>query len=156
MLSSLGVWRSRICDQLTGSVDQYRCSSVYCGYSTNACNKCHCLSTTDTDRVRLARHTRVADVNVVIAGGKQAPCANAQGYVVDAGGVILQRSITHGRVGGPGSIGLQSKSTVGGVANSLDVVAQRGTASGRVEIADGVAKERVIARRRVVTAGGVT
>jgi hypothetical protein len=52
----------------------------------------------NTNRVRLARNTFVADIDIVIASGETHAGINAEGDVVVAGCVVSERGSTDGRV----------------------------------------------------------
>jgi hypothetical protein len=122
--------------------------------SINASDKGFCLisASADADSVGLISNTFVADVDIVIAGGKIVTGAKAQCDVVVAAGVVKERGSTVGCVSFA-CVVIDLKKTVGRVPITGRVAKERATTSGRVEFAGRIAIERGSTGGRVLEAG---
>src|SRR5438477_4252479 len=105
----------------------------------------------DADGVALARDTHhiVADIDVVIAGGKIMASKNAQGRVLAASGVVIQSKATQSRVVATSGVTKESIITGGCIVVTFRVAKESEHSIGRVVATDGVAKKRCGASSRV-------
>ena len=102
----------------------------------------------DADFVGLARHSSVADIDIVTARGEIRYRLKAQGDVATAG-CAIERLNPSGRVGAAGLVDIERLITVGRVAEAGCIVEQCLRTHCRVEKGSCVVKERVSAVGRV-------
>src|SRR5438874_3507083 len=108
----------------------------------------------DADGVGFGRDAKVADVDIVVAGGKVVTGRTAYGDIAIAGSGISTSFETHCGIATPGRVAIKSKKAAGHIEPADCVVAER-AADGSVEVAGGVAIERADTERGVLGASGV-
>jgi hypothetical protein len=136
--------------------------------STDASNKGSSLGSlyTDADRSRVARPSRIADIDVAVASGEICTGINAQGNVAAARCVVKERPDTLGRVVDAGCVVKERLNTGCCVVAAGCVAKERLQASGGVTAAGCGVRERFktvgcvvagscIAKKRINTEGRV-
>jgi hypothetical protein len=125
--------------------------------STDASNKGSTLGSlyTDADRSRVARPSRIADIDVAVASGEICTGINAQGNVAAARCVVKERPDTLGRVVDAGCVVKERIKTAGRVLAAGCIASERIKTGGRVVVAGCVVKKRVNTGGRVAIAGYV-
>jgi hypothetical protein len=123
--------------------------------STDASNKGSTLGSlyTDADRSRVARPSRIADIDVAVASGEICTGINAQGNVAAARCVVKERPDTLGRVVDAGCVVKERIKTAGRVLAAGCIASERIKTGGRVVDAGCVVKERIKTAGRVLAAG---
>src|SRR5216683_1436943 len=109
----------------------------------------------DADGFGLARHTRVANIDVVIACGEIEASVIPQRYVEASGCVVKERIKTVGCVVVAGCVVKKRAFADCCVTVTGHVAKERPTTDGRIVIGGCVASERIKTDRRVVAAGRI-
>jgi hypothetical protein len=105
------------------------------------------------DSVRLASHTGIGDVNIVIASGQINTRAGTKGHVVVAGGIVKEGERSIGSVAGSSRVAQKSSYTDCRIF-ICSVGKQRSSAGSRIEVAFFAAFQRKETKCRIECAGG--
>src|SRR2546423_6550300 len=123
--------------------------------STNARDKDGTLHGAYPDSPPLASHTRVADIDVIVARGQIGTCPISQCDVKTAGYIVAERLITHGGVLVAGLVPTKRPHTVGHIEVTSSVENKRLSSRSRVVAPRCVDQERIPTGGRVAVAACV-